>query len=110
MSKPKTLGELQAPFELTHTKNRRTWDGVARDCEKIVKFLGKERAVDSVFKADVAALDAWMVEFGGYSDATRKGVIKTGSRWYKWMEDFEHIEFNFNPFLRYLSPKRQRLS
>jgi hypothetical protein len=109
MSKPKTLGELQAPFELLAAKNKRSWYTRSEELDRIVLFLGKDRAIDSIFRSDIAAFDAWMFEFKGYSPATRRMTIQCGARWYTWMEDHEHIEFNFNPFLRYLRKKEKPL-
>ena len=85
MSKPKTLNETQAKFELEKAGHRRAWYTRSAACEKIVKFFGKDRAVDSIFRADVQAFEE-QLKTQGYSDATCEMTLTTGNQWYKWME------------------------
>lgn len=103
MPKPKTLGELQAGFEITFAKgNQRTWQARSYELERLVSFFGKTRFVDSIFKADIETFEAWLWEHFACSPRRRRGYVLLGAQWYDWMEDHEYVEFNFNPFRRYL--------
>jgi site-specific recombinase XerD len=88
-----TLGSLQCPFELSLLK-KNTWYRYAFELERIVKFLGKDRRPEDVFKMDIKNLQAHLEERYGYTPQRSRHAISVLSSYYSWMMDMGFAPMN----------------
>jgi len=97
----KTLGELQAGFELNGGAwKHRTYKARALAAERIVEYFGKDRMPDTIFKEDVLRFGEWLALKKNLGPKTIRQLFGVGNQWYRWMEANGEIEYNFNPFVR----------
>lgn len=73
--------------------------------DRIVLFLGKDRAPEDVFRSDITALrqhlrEAYKIKSGGHLDQH----MRAGCSFYNWMDAMEYVPIGFNPF-RAITPR-----
>ena len=99
-----TIGNLQAPFEASIVTHG-TWVQYSRFLDTAIKFLGKEKSPEDIFKADVDKLKAYLLQKLQYPEARMNSVISAMSSYYRWMIDMGFVYTN--PFEKMRGPLRK---
>lgn len=99
-----TLHSMQAAFEKTlyRIACRRAYMYML---DRMVLFLGKDRAPEDVFRSDLNALRAHLKEtYGINGGTTMHQYMRAGCSFYNWMDAMDYVPIGFNPF-RAVTPR-----
>lgn len=98
LSPDPTLKELQLLWEKQFWfKAKASWVWKAKWYEDFMKFFGEERHPRDVFRGDVVEWKEWMKK-KGRSNSWISRYCEDGSRFYRFLNDLELVEKDFNPF------------
>lgn len=101
-----SLKDLQLVWESQYW-GKKSWNAMCYVYEQWLTFFGSERRPRDIFRSDVAAFREWLRKKGN-SDNSINTKIHVGARFYRFLNELELVEKDFNPFTD-MAPKRVRL-
>lgn len=99
MKRP-NLHDCQAEYEKT-LYNHATRVAYCRCLDRIVRYFGPERNPADVFRHELPGFWDWMKQNYVQRPTTTYWVTRVGSAFYTWMDMYEYVPPDYNPFRRY---------
>lgn len=96
--KDPSLKDLQLTWESEYWyKKRATWIWASKAFEYWMKFFGPDRKPRDIFRSDVLEFKDWLRKKGWSKTAITRN-IEYGLHFYRYLDERELVEKDFNPF------------
>lgn len=94
----RTLHSLQAQYEKT-IYNKKTFRVYSQALSVMVDYFnGRTRRPEDVFRYEIPTLQEYLRKNRGLSEPTIIHYMRVGSAFYSWMDMYEYVPPNYNPF------------